>query len=159
MDDDILKWITFTATSKSKAIMYSKQKGSVKHNLKKFLLSEIEKIEGYEGNSDVLKSHLSFHREKLKILEKGEIEGFKLRIKFLPSFEKDEPNIEFLSKVEDRKKAQETITQLSEKPNGQILTNRKDIMRISTNFYKDLYTPSKVNALKQERLLKISKIN
>ena len=46
------------------------------------------------------------------------------------------------------------VTQVSEKFNGQIFTNRYEIMRISTDFYKDLYTSSKVDTSKQERLLR-----
>ena len=153
-DDDIHNWVTFTTAIKSKAIIYSQHKNSIKNNLKKYVLKEISRIEDHEASNGTLKAHLVFLQGKLKLLEQGEIEGYKLRIKFLPTFEKDEPDIEFLSKVEDRKKAQETISQLAEKPNGQIFTNRNDIMRISTDFYKSLYTPNRVDTVKQDRLLR-----
>ena len=43
-------------------------------------------------------------QQKLKDIEKSEIEGYKIRIKYLPSFEKDEPEIAFYSKLEGKKK-------------------------------------------------------
>ena len=45
------------------------------------------------------------------------------------------------------------MNQLAEKKEGEIFTDQKNIMRISTEFYRKLYSTEKVNNRIQERLL------
>ena len=92
----------------------------------------------------------------LKEIEEHEIEGYKTRIKYLPTLEKGEGDISFFSKLEGIKIAKNSIAQLGEKKDGEIFTDNENLMRISTEFYTNLYTPNKVNSLPQDRLLKTS---
>ena len=87
-------------------------------------------------------------------MELVEIEGYKTRVKYLASYDKAEPDIAFYSKIEKKNIAKDTITQLAEKENSKIFTDTKNILRISSIFYSDLYTPNKVDIKKQDRLLK-----
>ena len=153
-NDDILKWVTFLSTVRSKAMSYSRKKGAVKRNLKNALKNEMTEIEEKMiEQDDGMMVRYEYTKQMLKKMEEEEIEGYKMRIKFLPSFEKDEPDIAFFSKIEDKKKAKDMITQLAEERNTSIYTDNENIMRISTKFYKQLYTSDKVNEEKQDKLL------
>ena len=153
-NDDILKWITFISTIRSKAMSYSERKGAAKRNLKKALQNEMNDIEekGIEQDETTMVRY-EYTKQMLKRMEEEEIEGYKMRIKFLPSFEKDEPDIAFYSKIEDQKNAKDMITQLAEERNTKVYTDKENIMRISTKFYKQLYTSGKVKEEKQDKLL------
>ena len=59
----------------------------------------------------------------------------------------------FYSKLEGQKRANDRINQLAEKKDGDIFTDQKNIMRISTQFYKNLYTTQKLNTKTQGKLL------
>ena len=92
-------------------------------------------------------------QQKLKEIEEVEIEGYKTRIKFMPSFEEREPDIAFYSKLEENKKAKQAITQLAENENSEVHTDNENIMRIATDFYHNLYSEGKVNEKTQRKLL------
>ena len=151
IEDDIEKWVTFLSIIKSKSISYSQTKNRVKKKLKKHIIDEIQKIE--EALKEKENTRYAYLQQKFKEMEKLEIEGYKMRIKYLPSFEKDEPDIAFYSKLEQKKVAKDTITQIAETKNGEIYTDNENIMRISTQFYTSLYTPNKVKIKTQEKLL------
>ena len=51
--------------------------------------------------------------------------------------------------------SKDVIGQLAENTEGQIYTTKNDIMEITTNFYKKLYTPNKVNSTTQDKLLRL----
>ena len=97
---------------------------------------------------------VAYLKGRLKEIEDKEIEGYIRRIRFLVPYEKAEPDIAFFSKVEGQKRANDRINQLAEKEDGQIFTDNENIMRISTNFYKDLYATDNVNEKAQEKLLR-----
>ena len=69
-------------------------------------------------------------------------------------YEKTECDISFYSKLENQKRASDRMNQLAEKKDGKIFTDQENIMRISTEFYKKLYTTEKVCEKIQEKLLK-----
>ena len=60
----------------------------------------------------------------------------------------------FYSKVEARKRANDCIYQLAESKDRPIYTDNENIIRIATNFYKNLYTSDKVNEKVQHNLLR-----
>ena len=91
---------------------------------------------------------------RLKQIEDKEIDGYIKRVRFLAPYEKSEPDIAFFSKLEGQKRANDRINQLAETKDGEIFTDTENIMRISTNFYKDLYSTDKVNAKVQDKLLR-----
>ena len=156
IQDEIENWETFLLTIKSKSISYSQIKNKIKRKLKDSIRAEIYEIEEDTlslENKQIL-SHYIYLQQKLKEIEQTEIEGYKRRTKYLASYEKGEPDIAFYSKLEGKKIASDTIGQLAETEDSKIYTDNENIIRISTDFYKDLYTPNKVNTRTQNKLLK-----
>ena len=100
-----------------------------------------------------MEEHCAYLKGRLKEIEEKEIEGYIRRVKFLAPYEKTECDISFYSKLEGQKRASDRMNQLAEKKEGEIFTDQKNIMRISTEFYRKLYTTEKVNNRIQERLL------
>ena len=155
IDDPIHAWSTFLLIIKSKSATYSKIKNRTRRRLKEKLHRQIFELEENDlmskpGNAD----HYDYLRRKLKQIEDFEIEGYQKRLKYLSSYEKAEPDIAFYAKLENRKGAKDTISQLAENENSEIYTNKDDIMRIATKYYQNLYTPNKINVNTQDKLLK-----
>ena len=78
-----------------------------------------------------------------------DVEGFKVRIKGLPKYEQKEPDIQFYANLQ-RKTAQKLyISELKDK-DGTIYTETDDLLRLTTDYYTKLYTPTKLNTTKQD---------
>ena len=77
-----------------------------------------------------------------------------MRIKHLPYFHKDEPDIAFFAKVEGKSKSNAAITQLAEGKASKIHTDNANIMGIAERFYNKLFTPNRINEVTQNRLLR-----
>ena len=90
----------------------------------------------------------------MKEIEEKEIEGYIRRTKFTAPYERAECDTAFYSKLEGQKRANDRINQLAEKKEGKIYTDKENLMRITTDFYKNLYTSEKVQKESQEKLLK-----
>ena len=157
--DPILKWQTFTTLVKSRSITYSKQRNSIKKRLKTKLLNDLANL---EENQEILEiphnlEHYNYLKRRLKRLELEEIEGYKKRNRLLAPYDKAEPDIAFYAKFQKKKIASDTIGQLKERKDGPTFTSHEKLIEISTNFYKNLYTPNKVDINTQNKLLR--KIN
>ena len=147
------KWEIFMMTMKTKSMRYSTIRNYAKKRLKSELIRQINVIE--ESNDPKpFEEHYAYLKGRLKQIEDKEIDGYIRRVRFLVPYEKTEPDIAFFSKVEGQKRAKDRINQLAEHTDGQIFTDKENIMRISTKFYKDLYTTDKVNEKIQDNLLK-----
>ena len=146
------KWEVFLMTMKTKSIRYSTVRNLAKRKLKNELIRQISKIEEKE-NHETFAEHYAYLKGRLKDIENKEIEGYIRRVKFFAPYEKTEPDIAFFSKLEGQKRTNDRINQLAEKKEGEIFTDNENIMRISTKFYKDLYTSEKVHEKIQNRLL------
>ena len=156
IEDEIGKWEVFLLTIKSKSISYSQKKNKIKRKLKNTLIKEIQEIEenpSHLERKQVLEQY-NYLKQKFKEIEETEIEGYKRRIRYLASYEKGELDIAFYSEIEEKQIANDRIGQIAEKKDSIIYTDNDNIIRICTEFYEDLYTPSKVNTQKQDRLLK-----
>ena len=151
--NDREKWEVFILTIRSKSLTYSKSKNRIKRILKNALTKQILEIEENGTEIENLLNY-NFLTQKLKEIEDVEIEGYIRRIKYMPSHEKNEPDIAFYAKLEDKKIANDIIGQLAEDENSKIYTDKENIIKIATNFYKDLYTPNTVNTKTQDKLLK-----
>ena len=90
-------------------------------------------------------------------MELEEIEGYTKRLKLLARYDKAEPKIAFYANLEQKKASKDIIGQLAEHSEGPIYTNKNELMDITTNFYKNLYTPNRVNSRTQDKLLKLIK--
>ena len=116
-------------------------------------MKEIEEYPANIENEQVLNQYNHIKR-RLKQLQLDEIEGYKKRLRLLAPYEQAEPDISFYAKLQKKKISNDIIGQLAEHKDGEIYTDKDKLIEISTNFYKSLYTPSKVNTSIQNRLLK-----
>ena len=139
-------------TMKTKSIRYSTRRNWTKRRLKLDLIRQIEKIEE-RVDQPTNTPHYEYLKGRLKEIQDKEIDGYIARLRFLAPYEKSECDIAFYSKLQDRKKASDGINQLAEKQGGEIFTDRGNILRIATNFYKNLYTSEKVKKNMQDKLL------
>jgi len=149
INNKIHKWQTFLLTIKAKSISYSQEKNKIKNTLKSNITKQILEME--EKQEQIKNEYLSrynYLKQKLKDIEEKEIEGYIRRTKYFAQYEKAEPDIAFYSKLEGKKGANDTLGQLAEKKDGQIYTDNKNIVKIATNFYKELYTPNKTDGKK-----------
>ena len=144
------KWEIFLLTMKTKSIHYSAVKNRAKRRVKNELIRQMTKIEE-NPNKEQMEKHYAYLKERLKEIEDKEIEGYIRRVKYLAPYEKTECDISFYSKLEGQKRANDRINQLAEKKEGEIFTDTKNIMRISSEFYKILYTTEKLNKTFHEK--------
>ena len=147
------KWELFLLTMKTKSILYSTSRNRAKRRLKNELLRQITNIETNQQTEE-MEEHYAYLKGRLKEIEDKEIEGYIRRVKFLAPYEKTECDISFYSKLEGQKRANDRISQLAERKDGEIFTDQENIMRISTEFYQKLYKTEKVNERIQEKLLR-----
>ena len=88
--DDIRKWGTFLQSIRSKSVSYSQEKCKIKARVKEVLRENILKIEEDPlqlDNCNILDQY-NYYKRKLKEIEEIELEGYKRRVKYIPSFEK-----------------------------------------------------------------------
>ena len=147
------KWEVFMMTMKTKSMRYSTIRNSTKKRLKSELIKQMNIIEERDDQENFGEQY-AYLKGRLKQIEDKEIDGYIRRVRFLVPYEKSEPDIAFFSKVEGQKRAKDRINQLAETRDGEIFTDNENIMRISTKFYKDLYTTDKVNEKLQDKLLR-----
>ena len=72
-----------------------------------------------------------------------EIEGYKVRLRGLPTHEQKEPKIDFYAKLEKKNKSKSVINKLIDK-DGSIHSDKESLLRITKEYYTELYTPSPV---------------
>ena len=88
----------------------------------------------------------------MKQFQLRDVQGYKVRIKGLPTHEQKEPNIAYYASMEKRKRVNTFINKLVD-TDGSSHSDTKNLLRISTDFYRDLYTPTSVNTQKQHKLI------
>ena len=99
------------------------------------------------------KERYLYFKKKHKEIIDTEIQGHQIRTRGNPTYEINEPDIEFYAKLEKKSAQKCLITELQDE-DGQILTSKDDLLRIAENYYTKLYTPSAVDIIKQQQLLK-----
>ena len=142
----------FFDDNEKKSIAYSTKRNSIKKRVKNQLLKQILRIER-DGDQEGLSDHYAYLKTRLNEIEEKEIEGYIRRVKFMAPYEKSEPDISFYSKLENQKRANSRISQLAESRDGEIFTDNDNIVRIASNFYRDLFTSDRVNEKIQQKLL------
>ena len=147
------KWEVFLLSMKTKSIKYSTRRNAAKRKVKNELIRQITRIEERQ-ETESMEEHYAYLKGRLKEIEDKEIEGYIRRTKFLAPYEKNEYDIAFYSKLEGQKRSNDRINQIAEKKDGEIYTDQQNIMRISTEFYRKLYSTEKVNENVQEKLLR-----
>ena len=91
-------------TLRSETLTYSKQKKYVESKLKRSWLDELDTLEAIQLQSltkDQVE-RLALVKDHLKKLENKEIDGYKIRTRNMPHFEKSDPSVSFFSRLEKR---------------------------------------------------------
>ena len=86
------------------------------------------------------------------MFEEKLIDGYRQRTRGFPKYEKREPDIAFYAKLEKRSAQRTVIGELRDKK-GDVFSDNENLMKIVTDFYTDLYTPTSVHDSVQEKLL------
>ena len=154
-EDPTSWWELLLLNIRSQTFTYSQQKSYTEKLLKRSWTKELEDLESIPIKSltSTQVSRLTLVKEHLKKLEDKEIEGYRIRTRNIPTFEKSEPNISFFSRLEKRFIKQTRISRLKEEE-GNLATKTQDLLRITSEFYKKLYTASETNSSSQKALLK-----
>ena len=153
--DSIEHWQTFIETVRIEAQVYSTKKRYYETKIKKNCERNIEMLEQNES----LKNDLNIQKEyeynlgKLKDWQIKKMKGHQTRIKSQPKLEPGEPNIAFFAELEQKTARKNTISQIQNEK-GEIKYETQEIKHIATDFYTNLFTPTKTDKKTQEKLLK-----
>ena len=148
-------WHIFIQSLRSHSLTYSARLKHTQNFHRKHLTSELHQLESIPPSliTPQQTQRHTYIEEQLKKCIEMDVEGFKVRIKGLPKYEQKEPDIQFYANLQ-RKTAQKLyISELKDK-DGTIYTETDDLLRLTTDYYTKLYTPTKLNTTKQDRLLK-----
>ncbi len=155
LPDKQMWWDIFLTSIRSRTIAYTKRKHFLAQQLKSTLLQQLHALEQIprprftplQAQEYARLQHLwSQHARK-------EIQGHLIRIKGLPTYEINEPNVQYFANLEKRTVKLNTIVTLTD-DNGVEHHAPDDLLRIATGFYTRLYTPTPVHAPTQAQLLK-----
>merc|ERR1712243_215402 len=81
-----------------------------------------------------------------------EIYGHKIRTRGQPNYEIKEPGISFYAKIKKRSAQKSTINALKDNP-GNVKHQIEDMLRITYDYFTNLYTLSPADIRKQQKLL------
>ena len=148
-------WDLFHMVCKGITIDYSLRKAQVRKRFKTSVMQQLQRYE--ELDLDKFTPAQSIDFEYLKTvytdLLKQEIDGHLVRTRFNPRYEINEPDIDFLSKLERRSAQKAIIAELVD-DKGNYHTDTHNLLKVADEYYTKLFTPSKVNHGKQQYLLK-----
>ena len=147
------KWDILTMVIQTVSIQYTKNKAYQKRKVKDFLNRELDKYndtQNEELDHDTIKRIQNLEKQLYKI-QIDEIDGFKVRTR-IPDFEKNEPRIDFYSKMEKQKGGKEEIYSLKDE-NEVRRTDIEDLKEVTEKFYTKLYTEEKTDKRKQDEIL------
>ena len=88
-------------------------------------------------------------QEKISVFQKNKIKGGLIRSK-IPSFEKNEPSISFLNRLEKRKGEANMIYCLYDEETKRLKTSTNEIKEVAYNFYSKLYKSDGVDSVCQQ---------
>ena len=148
-------WEVLLINVRSISFDYTVQKNKVKRQSKKCWTDELVKLEALPISSMTATqtTRLKTVQNHLRKLEDDEIEGYRVRTRRLPNYEQSEPDISFYAKLEKRSFKKNGIATLKDE-NGENVNKPCDLLRVTANFYKKLFTKDKTDASKQKALLK-----
>ena len=79
-----------------------------------------------------------YYKEKYKEIIENEIQGHQIRTRGYPTYELNEPDIHFYSKLEKRSAQRNTITELEDKT-GKIQRDNDELIKIAEEYYTTLH--------------------
>ena len=148
------KWDVLTMVIQTVSIQYTKNKAYQKRKVKEYLNRELDKysnIPGEELDKAAVERIQNLEKQLYKI-QLDEIDGYKVRTR-IPDFEKNEPRIDFYSKMEKQKGGKDTIYSLKDENEIQ-RTDIEDLKEVSEKFYTKLYTEEETKKTLQDRILR-----
>lgn len=133
----------------------SRQKAYTERKVKRHCTDELESLETISlkilTSSEI--ARMTLIKSHLKNMEDKKIDDYRIRTRYLPKFEKAEPNISFFSRLEKRFIKQTRICRLKD-PNRKVATKTLDLLEIVSTFYQTLFINSETNSTSQKSLLK-----
>ena len=151
--DYVKKWDVLTMVIQTISIQYTKNKAYQKKKVREYLNRELDKYNDIVNNDldqDTIERIQNLEKQLYKI-QIEEMEGFKVRTR-IPDFEKNEPRIDFYSKMEKQKGGKEEIHSLKDEDNTQ-KTDIEDLKDVAEKFYTNLYTKEKTDEQLQNKIL------
>ena len=92
-------------------------------------------------------------KEKFRQFEEKEIAGHQARTRGFPTFEIKSPNISFFQKLEKRSSRRTMITTLKD-IQGTAQTDTEQLLKITRDYYTNLYTNIHTDSEPQDQLLR-----
>ena len=148
------KWDVLTMVIQTVSIQYTKNKAYQKRKVKEYLNRELDKysnIPGEELDKAAVERIQNLEKQLYKI-QLDEIDGYKVRTR-IPDFEKNEPRIDFYSKMEKQKGGKDTIYSLKDENEIQG-TDIEDLKEVFEKLYTKLSTEEETKKTLQDRILR-----
>ena len=146
-------WDFLNMNIQSVARMFATEKAEKKRteiwNIKKEI-AQLERLHVFTITEETI-AKLTELKGKLAVFEKNKIEGLKLRTK-IASYEIGEPKIAFLAKLEKTTGEKNSIFSLKDDLNF-LKEGTDNLLKITYDFYKKLYTKEPESELEQDYLL------
>ena len=147
-------WDLFLTSVRSRSLTYTKRKHFLTQQLKSTIIAQMHALE--QVSQDLFTPQQSKDYIRLQHLftqhERHEIQGHITRTKGLPTYEINEPDIQYFANLEKRTVKLRTIVTLKDTA-GAEHTASDELLNIAHGFYTHLYTPTPVHASTQTRLL------
>ena len=148
-------WDLFYMVCKGITLDYSLRKAQTRKRFKTSVLQQLQRYEELDFDKFTPAQSIDFEYLKTVYIDilKQEIDGHLVRTRFNPRYEINEPDIDFLSKLERRSAQKAIIAELVD-DKGNYHTDTHNLLKVTDEYYTKLFTPSKVNHGKQQYLLK-----
>ena len=155
LDNPIDWWDLFAMVVRTATMKYCKEKSKTRKALKDSIQVGMTRLEAVDNDTMTMeqKQDLAYLKAKYDEIIEEEIKGHQIRTKGQPSFEINEPNIEYYYKLEQRSRQKNIITHLQD-DKGKTSTTNEDMIAIAESFYSKLYTPSVTDIQRQQQLLR-----
>ena len=147
-------WHLFTLSIRSASLTYSAKLRRIQNEHRRLLTDELLQLETIDHtriSPQQERRHTDVENQLKRYMER-DVEGYKTRIKGLPTYEQKEPDIQFYANLQKKTAQKLYISELKD-IDGTLYTHTDDLIRITTDYYTKLYTPTKLNRTKQDRLL------
>ena len=137
-------WDIFLTCVRSKTVDYTKHKNFIENSTQDSINRDLVALEAVPADwlTSSQAGHYNFLKGKLRILDEKLIDGYRQRTRGLPKCEQREPDIAFYAKLEKRSAQRTAIGELRDK-NGEVHPYNQNLMHVVTDFYTDLYAPSR----------------
>ena len=147
-------WDVFLTAVRSKTIFYTKQKHFVETTTRDLLRRDLLRLEAVPPDqlTPDQSALYGFLKEKLRLFEETQIEGYRRRTRGLPRYEQSEPDIAFYANLEKRSAQKGVIGELKDHT-GRVFSDSAHLLPIADRFYRELYTPAVTSTPTQDKPL------